>query len=236
MVKDPLDLGRTMELPLGIEPVPEVEPEFKTTLTAEQANAIVREIRGRSFGARHPELGRMIKCQIHGFRHREFEFDPIAKCEQTFTYKVKDKNGRVYEQFREQIITDPDGTEGPNGEVPKKVTLVPDLRTAISPDFKPTMKQVLGASRFVKKRFHPHFSKIKLQFIERTRVVYDQLKFVHNLLGTPAAGRSRLETARIIAARQLRKERELSDREIRRRQDQSRRVNRGLKVRRNSHE
>jgi hypothetical protein len=215
-----------------IQPVPEAELVFKTTLTTEQVVAAMTELRGKSFSGRHPELGKMVNCQVHGWRHRQFEFNPTG-CEQVFTHSVKDKDGRKYEQFREEVVTDTEGEEGPNGEVPKKITLVPDYRTAVPADSKPTMKQIVGAARVAKKRFHPHYSKIKLQFIERTRAVYDNLKFVWNLLDKPSAKASKLERARIIAARQLRKERELSDREYRRRRDQARRINRGLKLGRN---
>jgi hypothetical protein len=225
-----------------IQPVPEAEPVFKTTLTTEQAAAATAELRGKSFSGRHPELGKMVNCQVHGFRHRQFEFDPTTKCEQKFTHTLKDKDGRKYEQFREEVVP-VDEEKG----VPESVTLVPDLRTAIHPDSTPTLKQVLGAAQFAKKRFHPHPSKIKLQFIERTRVVFNTIGFY--LLDetsdkfkelTPEVQalvqkdfQEDLQRARVIAARQIRKERRLSSRGGRRRQDQSRRVNRGLKLGRN---
>jgi hypothetical protein len=34
------------------------------------ADIALKEIRSRSFSGRHPELGKMIKCQICGTRHR----------------------------------------------------------------------------------------------------------------------------------------------------------------------
>lgn len=203
-------------------------PEFKTTLTPKQIAAADVELRSRSFAARHPELGKMVNCQIHGFRHRQFEFDPVNGCVQKFTYSVKDKEGRKYEQFREEVT--PPENEG-DAETTK---LVPDYRTAMHSDTKPTMKQVLGAAQFAKKRFKPHHSKIKLLFIERTREVYAQIRFAgHNLLetvvpGQPNTAKTKLQVVRIEAARQIRKERRLSGREIRRRQDQSRRINKGL--------
>jgi len=210
--------------------VPEEPSEFTPMSDEKLVAAALAIIRDRSYSARRPELGKMVNCLQHGFRHRQFEFNPLKGCEQVFTCRVKDENGREYEQFREELVTDPEGQKGPNGEVPKKVTLVPDLRTAIPVNRQPTMKQFVGRKTFEKRRFHPHHSKIKLQFIERTRVVYDQLKSVINLLGDKRATRSKLEQARIVAARQLRKERELSDREYRRRTGVSRRINRGLRV------
>jgi hypothetical protein len=104
---------------------PELQKEVDTALD---------KIRGRSFSERRPELGKMIKCQVCGRRHRENE----RKCEQVFTYRVGD-----YEYFREDE----------NGK------LVPAYRTAISPDEKPTRKQILGAACFAKMRFNPHASK-----------------------------------------------------------------------------
>jgi hypothetical protein len=173
------------------------------------------KIAQRAWEERYSKLGKMKKCQVHGFRHREFEFNNKG-CEQVFTYHVKDEKGE-YAQYRED----------------EKGEMVPDYRTAVRPDEKATKEQLMGAATYAKKRFHPHYSKIKLLFIERTREVYDKLKFVHNLLGTPPATASRLQRARVIAARQIRKEREVRERAARRRADQSRRINRGLKLGRN---
>jgi uncharacterized OB-fold protein len=44
------------------------------------AEKATKEIRGRSFSGRHPELGKMIKCAVCGRRHRKEE----RKCEQKF--------------------------------------------------------------------------------------------------------------------------------------------------------
>lgn len=203
----------------AVHSLEEGEPEFKPTASPEQVAAALAEVRGRSFSGRHPELGKMVKCHFCGLRHRVNE----RKCEQQFTYKVRDKNGRVYERFREKTEEE----KKDKSEV-EQATLVPDLRTAISLNRQPTIKQFLGAAQFTKKRWHPHHSKVKLQFIERTRVVYDQLKFVWNLLGTPNTTASKLQRARVYAARQLRKEREFGDCAKRRQQDLSRRINRGL--------
>lgn len=50
------------------------QPTEAGQLAAEQA---LQAIRDRSFSGRHPELGKMINCQICGLRHRENE----RKCE-----------------------------------------------------------------------------------------------------------------------------------------------------------
>ena len=191
---------------------PEAEPFVPSEeLRAAVAKAITT-LKDRPYSERHSELGKMIKCHVHGFRHREFEFG-TKPCEQVFTYRGKNKHGK-YAMYRE----DERGEE------------VPDYRTAVRPDEKPTKKQLIGAAQFAKKRFHPHYSRIKLMLIERTRVVYPQLKWTWNLIAAPV---SKLQRARVIAARQIRKEREIEDRQKRRRADQSRRINRGLRLGRN---
>ena len=65
-------------------PEPEAELEFKPA-SAEAQEAIgeaLVAITERSFSGRNPELGKMIKCQVCGRRHRENE----RKCEQKFVY------------------------------------------------------------------------------------------------------------------------------------------------------
>lgn len=155
----------------------------------------------RSFSQRHPELGRMVNCQVCSRRHRANE----RGCGQVFTFRVGD-----YEIFRED----------------EKGDLVPAYRTCVQPDSKPTMKQIVGAAQFKKKRWKQHPNKGKLQFIERVHTVFEGLTNFE--LGTEAQFDARLKRARVVAARQLRAERKLSAREVRRHQDQSRRINQGL--------
>jgi hypothetical protein len=170
------------------QPVPVVEPEYKTTLTPEQLADALKEVAGRSFSGRHPELGKMLNCKVCGRRHRESEmvkkriaiqtergvvketvsFMLRHKCEQVFTYSVKDKSGRLYTQHVEE---EKDG----------KVTLAPLYRTAIPHGRKPTMKQILGAAATHKKRFKPHPSKTKLVFIEVVRKVFEGWEQTFNL-------------------------------------------------------
>lgn len=188
------------------EQVPELEAKSFVISAALQAalDDAQKTIGGRSFADRHPELGKMISCRICGTRHRENE----RKCVQVFTYRVGN-----YEIFREDE----------NGD------LVPDYRTAVRPNEKPTAKQVTGRAAFAKKRFHPHPSKVKLQFIERTRKVFLDLGFDIDKKDKEKFEKN-LQRARVVAARQLRKKREFSGREYRRRRDQARRINLGLQV------
>ena len=205
--------------------VPEVTPApFNVSEELQKAiDAATSAIEGRSFSERHPELGKMVNCQVCHRRHRQTNVAYTApikgkilplhnKCEQVFTYRVGD-----YEYFRKDAT----------GE------LVPDYRTAINPDANPTQKQVIGRAAFAKKRFHPHPSKIKLLFIERVRKVFETLGFALEKTKEQTDKEFQeqfqkdLQRARVVAARQLRKERRLSSRATRRMQDTSRRINRG---------
>lgn len=209
---------------IPLEPIVEIAPA-PFVISAELQAALddaEKIIEGRTFSDRHPELGKMISCRVCGTRHRKNE----KKCEQVFTYRVDEDNSNTtrprlaYELYREN----------------EKGELVPDYRTAMRPDEKPTQKQVMGAASFAKKRYHPHLSKIKLQFIQRTRKVFEELGFplerVENeeIKDFNAKFQENLQRARILAARELRSERELRDRAARRRADQARRINRGLLV------
>ncbi len=191
---------------IPVERVPEVgaatfvvSDELQKAIDAAQIN-----IKNRSFFERNPQLGRMVNCQVCRTRHRLNE----RKCVQVFTYRVGD-----YELLKEN----------------DKGELVPAYRTCVEEGVRPTMKQVMGAATFKKKRFHPHPSKMKLLFIERTREIFGQLGFS---LDEPKSEtfQKNLQRARVLAAREIRREREISDREYRRRADQARRINRGLKV------
>lgn len=206
---------------IPLEQVPEVEAkafEVSEALQAAIAEA-TKAIGARSFSERHPELGKMVNCQVCGTRHRLNE----RKCVQVFTYRMKD-----YELLKE--------TE--DGKV------VPDYRTCAPEGEKPTIKQIMGAATFARKRFHPHPSKIKLLLIQKTRAAFERLGF--ELVDDKSEAfkaltpdekklkveqfQKNLQRSRVVAAREIRKERELSDREYRRRADQARRINRGFKV------
>jgi hypothetical protein len=93
---------------------------------AEQADKVLADLRSRSFSGRHPELGKMIKCQVCGRRHRAVE-----KCEQKFV-----------ELYIEEDI-----------ETGEKTTV---FATALQPGKKPTLKQHIGAAAFKGKRLKPH--------------------------------------------------------------------------------
>lgn len=212
---------------IPLEPIVEIAPA-PFVISAELQAALddaEKIIEGRTFSDRHPELGKMISCRVCGTRHRKNE----KKCEQVFTYRVDEDNSNTtrprlaYELYREN----------------EKGELVPDYRTAMRPDEKPTKNQLYGAPRmmnFSMPRYHPHLSKIKLQFIERTRKVFAELEFPleraenEEVKDFNEKFQKNLQRARILAARELRSEHELRDRAARRRADQARRINRGLQV------
>jgi hypothetical protein len=190
-------------------------PEFVTTLTPEQIAAAQKELRSRPFSERNPLLGKMIKCQVCGHRHREAE----RKCEQVFTFVTKGKDGLKYSRY---VDEEKDG----------EVSITPLYRTAVPQNGKPTLRQLIGAAAFAKKRYHPHFSKTKLQFIQRVRVIFQgwEDKFNQNLEREPdetlveklktawkEGAQKTLHRARTAATRQMQKERGWDDFELRRR-------------------
>jgi hypothetical protein len=114
--------------------------EFKSSPDAiAAADAALAAIADRSFSGRHPELGRMIKCQVCRSRHRSSQ-----KCEQKFKQLWID----------EDIET---------GELSIQYAIVP------LPGQNGTPKSIVGAAYFAKKRKNPHPSRRKLQFIELVR-------------------------------------------------------------------
>lgn len=253
MTKDLLDEGRTQEPPLDavaehqkgsltiadiveaassfpeiapfevvetlVEPVPEAEPEFKSTLSPEAAEAAQKAIRGRSFSGRNVRLGKMINCRVCGERHRENrtitypsgKIEILPKCEQKFT----NVSGE-FEYYRED---------------PGTGTLVPDLRTVVSPDTQPTPRQIMGAAVFAKRRKNPHPSAVKLQLIERTRAVFAEMGFTITESKNPEIQKQahlNMAIARKEALRRIINERRARRVRARNQTKLSRRVNWGL--------
>lgn len=210
MVKDPLDGGRTFEMNFETPvPTPEEPPQF-TPVADEKVAAALAKIKGRPFSERHPELGKMINCQVCGTRHRQNE----RKCGQRFTFVIDG-----FEVYREDA----------------QGNLVPDLRTATPEGEQPTRNQVIGAplrQNFAKPRYRPHPSKFKLQLVERTRAIF--LKKGFELPEDPsklndderAAFEMNLKASKKIAARQLREEHNARSKRRRQQRRSLRQVNR----------
>jgi len=142
--------------------------------------AALEAIRSRSYSARNPHLGKMIKCQICLRRHRE-----IVKCELRYsTGRWADDQPLIASQT--------------------------------------TVRGVMGASRFSKKRFHPHPNKRGLLLVERTQQLFPQ----HQPFYTKPE--DAMKAARTEALRQLKAERRHRRRVRNKQQDISRRINAGL--------
>lgn len=124
--------------------------EFEPPTPTEEAVAASVEallaISSRSFSARHPELGKMIKCGICSRRHRD-----SIKCEQKF----------VELWIEEDLETGEKTTIYATAVQPKGV----EVKGQISAE-QPTMKQIVGATAFKTKRLNPHPNKRNLQYVE----------------------------------------------------------------------
>jgi hypothetical protein len=112
---------------------PQGEPFVTTPELQAAIDAALAAVLTRSYSGRNPALGKMVNCAVCRSRHREMG----AKCEQVFTHRVDHDN---YELLKEN----------------DKGELVPDYRTCAKEGERPTMKQLVGAAAFKKKRFHPH--------------------------------------------------------------------------------
>ncbi len=105
------------------------EPEMEYPITPGIENVIAKahkEIRSRSFSGRHPEFGKMVKCQVCQRRHRDF-----IKCEQQFVQLWVDEDVETGER-----------TIG-------YASLPPENK-------KMTSKMTFGAAAFKGKRLNPH--------------------------------------------------------------------------------
>jgi hypothetical protein len=114
----------------------------------------LEQIRSRSFSERHPELGKMIKCQICSHRHRS-----SIKCEQKFKELYIEEDLETGEKTTiYAVAAQPEGTE---------------IVGQISAE-QPTQKQIVGAAMFKGKRLKPHINHKQLLFIERVRKLMAQ--------------------------------------------------------------
>jgi len=107
---------------------------------AQAADKALKEIRSRSFSGRHPELGKMVKCQVCERRHRS-----SIVCEQKFStgrYDLRDP--------KPLLIA---------GVTPETETVVESRK----------IRALIGARLFAKKRLHPHPNKRMLRFVELVR-------------------------------------------------------------------
>lgn len=123
-------------------PVPSLE-------AAEAATKALKEIRGRSFAGRNPDIGKMVKCQVCRLRHRD-----SIKCSQKFA-----------ELWIEEDLETGELKTVYRVAAQEKDTEVPGQRLDVMAQ-QPTRNQIIGATAFKGKRKKAHLSKRALQFIQ----------------------------------------------------------------------
>jgi hypothetical protein len=124
------------------EPVVETEAVPASDKTKALVEKVLADFKNRSFGGRHPELGKMIKCQVCGTRHRS-----MIKCKQ---------------QFKELHIEE-------DLETGEKT---PVLATCIPHGAKPGTRQIVGAAGFKGRRHNPHPSHRDQMLIQRSKEIF----------------------------------------------------------------
>ena len=136
----------------------------------------------------------MINCPICLHRHREH--DPIIVCTQVFSTGTHDPAP----EGEKRLLTSENAHGGPA-----------------------TIKDVLGAAAFAKKRRNPHFSQRRLQLVQLTQKIFHEEfeLFFHDHVAS-------MHKARMLAATILKKARKAFSQAYHRQQDVSRRINRGL--------
>lgn len=121
----------------------ELLPEVFDTGKAAAAEALA-EIRRRSFSGRHPDLGKMFKCQVCGRRHRS-----SVQHAQVFAHRWTVTDGqKVYTD--EELIA---------GRTPETETVVVAKKIRV----------IIGAAAFKGKRKHPPLNKRSNEFVQLVR-------------------------------------------------------------------
>ena len=134
---------------LAPDPNLELKPVSQEVIDA--VNATLEDITGRSFSGRHPELGKMIKCQVCRLRHRE-----SIKCQQRFVELYIEED---LETSEKKIIY-ATAMQEPGTVLPHQHSI-----------HQPTIKQIVGAQNFKGRRSKPHPNKRNLQFVEQVRIL-----------------------------------------------------------------
>lgn len=189
------------------ENIQDASEEINIQLPSEETQAAVSaalaSIRARSYFGRHPELGKMFRCTGCGLRHRG------QPCEIKYKY----------------LHTEEDLETGEKTDIFATVPLPEQIERGLRQQPPKTRfpKAIMGAAMVKGRRKRPHFSAVKLQFIETTRTVFQ---------GDPDPAsegyQDRLNKARKKAGRVIRKKNRLAGNAIRRQQELSRRLNRGF--------
>lgn len=177
------------------------------------ANAALGSIEDRSFSGRHPELGKMINCQVCHRRHRVVDVtyrehtDENGKKVVTLLPLVRD-----CKQVFKQMWVDEDLETNELSIQYAKVPL---------PGQKGTPKAIVGAAFFAKKRKNRHPNSTGLQIVEITRQL---MPYVNKERFTTE--QAQMLEAKRMAINTIRNRRETEAKRIRRQQRESRRINR----------
>jgi hypothetical protein len=133
-------------------------------------------LRNRSFSGRNPQLGRMVKCQICGRRHREnWEVGGVKyMCVQQFArpryhFSVTEIGEIVPTPVDQRPDNEPALYEQNWEIVPTPVDQRPELIAN-----QKTHKGLYGAAAFAKKRLLPHHNRRDLLLVQRTIELYPE--------------------------------------------------------------
>jgi|SRR5579859_3581688 len=197
-------------------PSPELEALVAETLAG---------IGAQTFSARNPHLGKMIKCQICGRRHRTVELLYTHGAEDGVKKATKLVGGvKCVQQFK-YLHTEEDLETGEKVDILATVPLPEQIERGLraQPPKKQFPKAVFGAAAFAKKRKHPHIAHTKLMFVKLVREFFQ---------GDPDENsegyKARITKARRLAFRKMRKDVRKNRKLLHRITDVSRRINNGL--------
>lgn len=166
---------------------PAPEMEAKPTEAGQQAAVdAVSDIRSRSYSGRHPELGKMIKCQICGRRHRQIQ-ELRGHTETDGVKKASKLIGTIgcIQQF---------ATGKYDIRDPKPLLVAGETPETKPDDIHSPIKIILGAAGFKGRRIKPPLNKRTNQFVQ----------LVHSLIPDEYT-KEELEKARNKAKRVLAK-------------------------------
>jgi hypothetical protein len=126
------------------KPVPSLE-------AVEASAKALKEIRGKSFAGRNPEVGKMIKCQVCRTRHRD-----IQVCTQKFKELWIEEDLETGELKTVYMVAAQD----------RDVEDVPGQRQPVDAPPGPTRNQIIGATPFKGKRKKPRLNKCAQRFVQ----------------------------------------------------------------------
>lgn len=203
--------------PHPVEVSDSTEMEFKASPeAAAAADAVLADIKLRTFSGRNAELGKMINCLVCNRRHRRSDvvyrehFD--ANGNKTVTLEALSTECK--QKFKQMWVDEDLDT----GDLTIQYATVP------LPGQNGTPKAILGARHFAKKRKQQRPNATGNQVVQLTRVLFET---VNKKRFPEEAGR--MLQAKQQAINTIRNRREVIAKRIRRQQDASRKINRRSK-------